>query len=234
MIEGEWLECGDPRHMLEYLRGMAQPRKLRWFACACVRAVWDLLLDERSQQAVLVAERYADDRASAVELAEAEASAFEVARIADLRTTVSDPSWAATRAAARSACPDAHGAASGAAFIGALAAAPWVFNAGGVVHHGDPHAKARARQRQCDLLREIIGNPFRPVRPRPEWLAWNDGVVVRMARAIYDEQRFTDLPVLGDALEEAGCDVPEVLMHCRAGSKHMPGCWVVDVVLGQG
>src|SRR5262249_39048570 len=150
--------------MLDHVRDRVSARKLRCFACACMRAVWSHLIDERSQQAVEMAERYADGLASATELASAEAAAYEVARVADLRTTVSDPSWAATRAAHGAASYDAYGAASGAAFIAALCSAPWAFDASGAVqHHGAPLAKARARRHQCDLLRDIVGNPFRRV-----------------------------------------------------------------------
>jgi hypothetical protein len=234
MTETEWLSCGEPRLMLDHIRPRASARKLRCFACACVRAVWDLLLDRRSQLAVETAERFADGWASAAELAEAEVAAFEVARVADLRTTVSDPSWAATRAAARAANLDAYSAASGAAFVAVLCEAPWAFGPlGGVLHHGDDEAKARARARQCDLLREVIGNPFRPVVLDPAWLAWNNGTVARLAREVHQEQRFAELPVLADALEEAGCASAETLEHCRRPGGHFRGCWVVDLILGK-
>ncbi len=231
MIESEWLSCGDPRVMLDQVRDRASPRQLRLFACACLRAVWQHLFDERSQQAVEVAERYADERASAAELAAAEAAAYEVARLADLRTTVSDPGWAAARAAHRAASYDAYGAASGAAFIAALCAAPWVFEpSGAVLHHGDVVAKARARQQQCDLLREIAGNPFRRTRIRPDWLAWDRGTVIRLAEHIYRENCFEELPVLGDALEEAGCRDEVLLAHCRSAGPHVRGCWLLDLL----
>jgi hypothetical protein len=184
---------------------------------------------------VEVAERFADGRASVAQLAAAERDAFEVARIADLRATVSDPGWAATRAAARAASLDAHSAASGAAFIAALCAAPWEFDpAGTILHHGDLTAKAKARQGQCELLREIVGNPFRPVQLRPEWLCWNAGTPPRLAQTIDDEGRFDDLPVIADALEEAGCDDAVVLGHLRRPGGHVSGCWVVDLVRGVG
>ena len=65
------------------------------------------------------------------------------------------------------------------------------------------------------LLHEILGNPFRPVAVDPSWLVWNDGTVVKMAQAIYDERAFDRLPVLADALEEAGCTNADILAHCR-------------------
>lgn len=235
MTESEWLLCSDPRLMLDQVKQLASPRKLRWFACACVRAVWALLIDERSQHAVLIAEAYADNKASLAELAAAELAAFEVARIADLRTTVSDPAWAATRAAARAANLDAYSAASGAAFISALCAAPWSFDSsGGVVHHGDPSAKLLARQMQCEMLREILGNPYRVSKRNPAWSNWNGGIVPQLAQEIYEEQRYDELAVLADALEEAGCDDQEVLTHFRQQATHCRGCWALDLVLGWG
>jgi hypothetical protein len=85
------------------------------------------------------------------------------------------------------------------------------------------------------LLRDIFGPlPFRPVTLDPSVLAWHDGTVVRLARSIYDERRFENLPLLGDALMDAGCDQEEVVAHCRAGGEHFKGCWVVDLCLGRG
>jgi hypothetical protein len=82
-------------------------------------------------------------------------------------------------------------------------------------------------------LRDIVGNPFRPVCLDPAWLARDDGIVLKLAQALYRERRFGDLPVLADALEEAGCTEEAVLTHCRGGGEHVPGCWVVDLVLGR-
>jgi hypothetical protein len=233
MTESDWLSCAEPRRMLDHVRGRVGERKLRVFACACVRAVWEHLLDERSQRAVEAAERYADRRGSAEELLAAEREAFEVARLADLRTTVSDSGWAATRAAARAANLDAYSAASGAAFVAALAAAPWSFHVTtGAVYHGDPEAKARVRFAQCELLREVVGNPFRPVALDPAWRAWNGGVIPRLARELYEEGRFGELPVLADALEEAGCALGGLLDHLRHPGGHVRGCWALDLAVG--
>jgi hypothetical protein len=98
-------------------------------------------------------------------------------------------------------------------------------------------AKGRRRaekQIQADLLRDIFGNPFRS-RPaiNQSWLAWGDGTVPKLARAIYDERRFEELPVLADALEEAGCTDSDILSHCRGPGPHVRGCWVIDLLLGK-
>ena len=86
---------------------------------------------------------------------------------------------------------------------------------------------------QCDLLRDSFANPFRPVSFDAAWLRWHDRCVVKMAQSIYDERRFDELPILADALEEAGCGNEEILKHCRQPAEHARGCWVVDAILGK-
>jgi hypothetical protein len=86
---------------------------------------------------------------------------------------------------------------------------------------------------QCRLVRCLFGNPFRPVVPDPVWLRWNDGIIPRLAQGIYHERAFDRLPILADALEEAGCTNPEMLDHCRQPGTHARGCWVVDALLGR-
>ena len=83
------------------------------------------------------------------------------------------------------------------------------------------------------LLRDVFGNPFRPTTLDPAGLAGNDGCAAKVAQAIYEERRFADLPVLADAMEEAGCADQRILGHCRSGAEHVRGCWVVDAVLGR-
>jgi ATP-dependent Clp protease ATP-binding subunit ClpA len=69
--------------------------------------------------------------------------------------------------------------------------------------------------------------------PDPSWLSWHEGAVADMAQAIGEERRWEDLPVLADALEEAGCTDQEILNHCRRPGKHTYGCWVVALLLDQ-
>jgi hypothetical protein len=93
-------------------------------------------------------------------------------------------------------------------------------------------AQADERRAQADLLPDLAGNPFRPVRFDPAWLNWNDGTVGRVARAIAAEGAFEQLPVLADALEEAGCGDPALLGHLRGPGPHVRGCWALRLVLG--
>jgi hypothetical protein len=87
--------------------------------------------------------------------------------------------------------------------------------------------------RHADLIRDIFGNPFRPVMLEPGWLAAHGGTTAAMARTIYEERRFDELPVLADALEEAGCPSAETVAHCRGAGPHTRGCWALDGLLGK-
>jgi hypothetical protein len=112
---------------------------------------------------------------------------------------------------------------------GATIAAAWLEARQACESPDDVHED---RRRHCEWLRDLFGNPFQPRRLDAAWLRWNDGAVRKMAHAIYDEDRFADLPILADALEEAGCDDFLLIHHCR-GSEHVRGCWAVDLLLGR-
>ena len=84
---------------------------------------------------------------------------------------------------------------------------------------------------QLALVRDICGNPFRPAAFSP---SWRTGTAVLLARQMYESRDFSAMPTLADALQEAGCNNPEVLDHCRGPVSHVRGCWVVDLVLGRG
>jgi len=93
----------------------------------------------------------------------------------------------------------------------------------------NPHAEALA---QAALVREVFGNPYRLAPPEPAWLDWNGGTVVILARGIYEDRAFDRMPILADALEEAGCTNTDILEHCRGAHEHVRGCWVLDLLLG--
>jgi hypothetical protein len=84
---------------------------------------------------------------------------------------------------------------------------------------------------QAKLLRDIFGNPFRTVAFDP---AWRTDTAAVLARQMYEGRDFGAMPILADALQDAGCDSEEVLSHCRDPKQvHARGCWVVDLVLGK-
>jgi hypothetical protein len=225
MTEAEWLACSAAEYpdftrdaMLDELSGKASIRKLRFFACACCRCIWDLLTDERSRAAIEVAEQHADGDATDKELAKAmRAAQRAVARAkgAVARVAAWAPYWAST---------SVQTAVEAISLAGQTAMQ--VMN----VFRGDWKTPAK---HQCVLLLDIFRNPFQPSPSvDPSWLTWNSGTVPRMARAMYDERSF-DLPILADALEDAGCADSEILLHCRGPGPHVRGCWVLDLVLGK-
>jgi len=89
----------------------------------------------------------------------------------------------------------------------------------------------KAVSAEAALLRDIFGNPFRPVAFSPEW---RTSTVVSLAKSMYDSRNFGPMPLLADALQDAGCEHEDILDHCRdANITHVRGCWVVDGVLGK-
>ena len=79
-------------------------------------------------------------------------------------------------------------------------------------------------------VRDVFGNPFRPVAFDP---AWRTSTAVALARGMYVSRDFGAMPIMADALQDAGCDSDDVLDHCRGDGPHVRGCWVVDLVLGK-
>ena len=93
------------------------------------------------------------------------------------------------------------------------------------------HRSPESRRLLCAIARDVLIDALRPVAFDP---AWRSESAVALARAAYESRNFTLLPILADALEEAGCDNAEVLAHCRQpDATHVRGCWVVDLVLGK-
>jgi hypothetical protein len=221
--EEEWLTSPEPGPMLRVLRGSPGARKWRLFAVACCRRVWDGLTDPRSRRAVEAAERHADGLATDDELAQAWRAAW------DASLEIPEPQDPARRAAAEAARACAWPVEEMTADEAFKAAWFAAFTTTGL----PARTMGAERSAQCALLRDLLGNPFRPVAVDPAWLAWDGGRAPRLARAIFEERRFDQLRILADALEEAGCDDASLLTHCRGPGPHVRGCWVVDLILGK-
>ena len=236
-----WLTTADPQEMLRLLGDQASPRKLRLFACACVRKVERLLTDPVSRDTLALAERHAE---GAVSLAELLAQGDRAELVASgLATRLSDADFLMGVAAIQDAELSAAFAAFNCTLTSAWRAADYCSaNASSAAFHAAtadgnlPAAGQReaVRAEQCRFLREIFGDPWSGVRVRPEWLAWNDHTVERLAQAIAQEQAFDRLPILADALEDAGCDQSLLLDHCRSKAGHLRGCWALDQLLSVG
>ena len=81
------------------------------------------------------------------------------------------------------------------------------------------------------IIRDVFGNPFRPVAFDP---AWRTDTAVSLAKGMYESRDFGAMPILADALQDAGCTSDDILTHCRdSHATHVRGCWVVDLVLGK-
>ncbi len=207
MTEEEWRTGSDPQSMLELSFETATDRKLRLFGCACCRRVWDLLPKDCFRGIVSVAEHFADGHASANEL-EVAKNAGGAALVKAGEAGVTGPSYCAM-GCAWSCARNAETAAN---------YPLWVFDDVGELVW------------EAALLRDIFGNPFRPVVADSAWLT---PTAVSIASAIYEDRAFDRLPILADALEEAGCTDADLLLHCRQPGEHVRGCWAVDLVLGK-
>jgi hypothetical protein len=251
MTEAEWLGCDKSYAMVQFVQtsGSASPRKLRLFAVACCRRIGQCLKDEGSQRLVEVAERFADRRASPADLA----AAFEEAANAQKGIHHSGGD-AGDESAAEAVLGLRHPLLLDQVFDGineavgeTEAAKEWDRIYGSPGKHWS--VQEREHREACEageaiestaqavLLRDIFGPlPFRDTHIPASVLAWNDGCVVKLATAIYDEREFTQerMGILADALEEAGLEDREVLSHCRqGGAVHVRGCWCVDLLLGK-
>ena len=241
MTEAEWNACSDPTPMLAFLRGKASDRKLRLFACACCRTVWPAV-SEVFREAIRAAEEHADGRATDAELGAAVSALHRVRRKRnDLDRAVYDAArsrgdaWGVTqdiaRVVARAAAPNPSPTAASREVNGQYVTVDIPPNADRLVWNA---VFASHQHRQASLLRDVIGAlPPRSTNRQTGLLAWNDGTVPKMARVIYDGRAFDRLPILADALEDAGCADQEILDHCRSNGEHVRGCWVVDLLLGK-
>jgi hypothetical protein len=206
MDEPTWLASTEPARMLWYLEDRASARKFRLHAVACVRRVLRLLTGAGCQGAVEAAERYADGRANAEELA----VACELAR----KTCRSDRT-----------AEDAKRAVVSVADVGPdFAVACWTQHFAALAVG---EAAAAEQLAQANLIRCIFGNPFRPVAFSP---SWRTPEIVAVVQKAYESRDFAVLPVVADFLQDAGCTDAEFLGHCRSGGEHTRGCWVVDLV----
>jgi hypothetical protein len=257
MTEQEWLTCTDPQLMLEFLRAKASVRKLRLFQVACCRRIWPFITDSESRAVVEITERSADGSVDVQEIL-----SLDYDRLTDDCGGPEEPYRMAFMVAGHvgySLTGPIHGSpytpddfrdaletARGAVYTMAVSLEEpddklARFYTTEELHeaHRQHMAKIEAafleRQAseqavQSSLLRCLFGNPFRPVTFDP---AWRTPSATAIAQTIYDERRFTDLPILADALEEIGCNCQEILDHCRNPGEHVRGCWVLDLILSK-
>ena len=240
MTEQEWLECGEAGPMLKYLwrllcesEATISERKARLFACACCRKCYHLSKDQRSKDALEAAEAFADgliqyEHFSAVATSARDAEEDALVVYEHLSQEEDRPnayskiigtrlaSWVMLDTDPEDGVPILSSAISVAGFA--------------VDSYENPKV---ADREQAAIIRDIFGNPFRPITIDNTWLDWKDATIPKLAQAIYDERAFDRLPIFADALEETGCTNADILNHCRSDGAHVKGCWVVDLILGK-
>ena len=234
MNEQEWLKSTNPAAMLRFLSGTATNRKLACFACTCCRRIWPLLIDDRSRTSVEVVEQFIDNRTNSDQLIQAIDAHEKSENSYDAKLA-----WWAVFRLPMCVLVNWRGDEIDRAIIVANGAAEAAGDRNVRNYDDDEAAEVdfrlgsmAERKVQCDFVRDIFGNPFRPVEVDAAWLTFRAEIIPRIAQRIYNERSFADLPILADALEDAGCTNADILAHCRQSEEHVRGCWVIDLLLG--
>lgn len=235
MTEAEWLACTDPEPMLKFLHGKASDRKLRLFALACFRPYRFMLVPE-TLEALEVAERLSEGTIGPGERKRARERAFHAGWNSDasLRHRRGPAKYCVTSSLARNAYDAALRVAHAARNIGVLSKKDWPADALELTEWGprivDWSAGKREQESlQARLLREIFGNPFRPVSLDSSRLETG---AVTLARSIYEGHAFDRMPELVESLKPEFKDT-EVMAHLTEPVPHVRGCWALDMILGK-
>jgi hypothetical protein len=207
MTEAEWLASNSPVAMLHHLNADGNARKTLLYAAALLDSHPDLLTHELKvwRQAV---EEVLTGRKPARALDYVQTSAeYEVTHLMD------------------------HGSPGTREHYAAIADVVFCIWTSAPTEYEETTAEsAPVRRANTDLFRDIFGNPFRPASFSP---AWRTDTALALAHQIYESHDFGAMPILADALQDAGCDSSDILDHCRGSGPHVRGCWVVDLVLGR-
>jgi hypothetical protein len=228
MTETEWLTAKRRSQLLRYIHETTatSDRKFRLFAVACCRRVAEQIPDSTLTEVIEACERLAEG------LDAEDWNQTQINKLIDLRTIV-ERSPTALRSDGAEYDIDLT------EFVFAVSqltnfpiypddCADSCMSA--LCGHDDYFAGHGEVLFQIDLLRDIIGNPFRPITLNPSRLT---STVLALASGIYHEKAFDRMPILADALQDAGCDNEEILNHCRQDGEHVRGCFVVDLMLNK-
>jgi hypothetical protein len=220
--EAEWPISHEPHRMLKalahlrYAGTLISDRKLRLVTVAAARLVWDRLPEGELREVIEVAEQRADGLIEQALLNEYRGRFYGYV---GSDAAPEHRQWLAMEGM-RSVFALVFGLTYPEHMLRTLA--------------GNNHWRSGIEPWQeavSHIIRDIFGNPFRPVALDPAWLSSD---VVALARGIYTDRAFDRMPILADALQDAGCDHPDVLAHCRdVNQPHARGCWVVDLLLGK-
>jgi hypothetical protein len=211
--------------MLAFLRDSISERKLLFFAAACCRRVWDRLTDSRLQKLVESSERFADGRASVADVGSDHVAASIA--LEQIHQEANEQRWYyVNEYAARAVVLGCQRDLSAAAVLAAVS----LIAQSRVLANDSPSRRRAEDAAHATLLRDIVGNPFCAADFAPRWRTSD---TIGVAQAIYDERAFNRLPILADALMDAGCEDERIIGHCRRYGTHVRGCWVIDLVLGR-
>jgi hypothetical protein len=226
-------------------------RKFRLFACACCRRIWKHIPEACNRDAVVAVEEFLEKRTSGSALHDALVASSAVEYTDDGKKRSERGYWIVKylgrgfykMTAAASAllvasqvmfmADEEYGREAGHEFNSCYYTAAGYFMTPFRWPLPMPAAVEAERVAQADLLRCIFGNPFRPVALDPVLLKWKDVTIVKLAQTIYQEGAFDRMPILADALEDAGWENLDILSHCRGPGLHVRGCCAVDLVLGK-
>jgi hypothetical protein len=212
VTEDEWTTSEDPDLLLEAAKSLKwlPARKARLFSAGCFRLVWDKITADDIRLAVEMSDARADKKISQQEL---ERHRYPMTKASEFVR-----SWLAVaiQSLATSNLNPGH--------VAHQVRAATENSVYGFSRRGVPC------QPQADLVREVVGNPFRPVTFDQQWRTSD---TVGLAQAIYDDKAFERMPILADALMDAGCEEEQIIGHCRGVGPHVRGCWVVDLVLAK-
>jgi hypothetical protein len=250
MTAREWDTDQRPEQLLWAVQGRPSYRKLRLLACACCRRLWDVLASDADRARVASTEQYADGLISESEYLAAFPTDPDSRDYLPARPDVQAKYFLAL-ALHTLGWPDAEqekwdiDEITGEQFpepwdpgeyaqnqirnlLARLAlAVNWGVRDGKV----DLESRRREESAQAELIRDVLGNPFRPIAFSPEW---RTDTAMALAQQMYESHEFSAMPILADALQDAGCNNDEILDHCRnTNQPHARGCWVNDLVLGR-
>ncbi len=220
MDEDTWLNTQNLNELLTH-PDIFDHRKRRLLLCACSRRLLNSLADTRFKHAIDATEEYADQRVTWEEL---KTNARRAAIEARNALTASRPGGRIHDAAVAVVATTAKFMYWDVLTSARLALA----NTQG---RYEQEVERTEEMAQVQLLRDIFGNPFRPVTFSS---SWRTSTAISLARGMYESRDFSAMPILADALQDAGCDNDDILTHCRNPKQvHVRGCWVIDLVLGR-
>jgi hypothetical protein len=236
MTEADWLACENPLTALTFIAARVPDRKLRLFLCAsCAR-----LLDgapphrrlfrgyypgsfQKLERALSVVEQFAGGFVGSDALAGARRDAEDSVYVPSSidyggESGLDYESAAVVAAAVEHPVPED------------VITASWraIDSQSARTHEGEGSRRPENARWQAMIFRDVLGNPFRRIIFSS---AWQTETVLSLAQQIYASRHFDRMPILADALEDAGCTNVDVLQHCRQPGEHVRGCWAVDLIL---